>query len=140
MPDRSLNGFGFGFPSLPSFPPQSATSVFSHVDFPQLFQLFHCYLWIAAWENNASSCFGHSMDDVPSFNHFLQPGTPQFLCLWLHHSFTMISEGQDNFFKNSGIIYLVLICWNPLWPCCLEMRWSAQKEIFPALECQTMQH
>lgn len=73
MPDRSLNGFGFGFPSLPSFPPQSATSVFSHVDFPQLFHLFHCYLWIAAWENNASSCFGRSMCRHSTIFYSLEP-------------------------------------------------------------------
>ena len=63
-------------------PPSVSFFFFCSVEFPQLFQLFYHYLGIAAWENNAASCFGYLMaDTLPLFrtNTFIfgrkiQPG------------------------------------------------------------------
>lgn len=120
MPDRSLNGFGFGFPSLPSFPPQSATSVFSHVDFPQLFHLFHCYLWIAAWENNASSCFGRTMCRHSTIFYSLEP--PNFCVFGYITALQWYLKVKTTF---SRIVASYIWYWSAGIPCGLVvLRWG----------------
>ena len=104
--------------SLPSSPPQSAEFFdFCSVDFPQLFQFIVTCGSLQGKITPRPVLVAQWTICPPPPPIIVSLVTSQYIC-----RLAMISEGQDCFFKNSNIIYLVQICWNPLWSCCPDMR------------------